>query len=112
MRNSLPKLGSHNDQTRLFSPATIARSLGFDSTWADDELRSTNAQIEMILTRALREAGRLPKAKPDPSSLNDSPQINLRPTAYNKRPLSHFATAIYLLRLLDDSKTFHRWLGL
>lgn len=41
--------------------------------WADDELRSTNAQIEMILTRALREAGRLPKAKPDPSSLNDSP---------------------------------------
>lgn len=30
--------------------------------WADDELRSANAQIEMILTRALRDAGRLPKA--------------------------------------------------
>ncbi len=26
--------------------------------WADDELRSVNAQIEFILTRALREAGR------------------------------------------------------
>lgn len=30
--------------------------------WADDELRSTNAQIEFILRRALGEAGRLPKA--------------------------------------------------
>lgn len=39
--------------------------------WADDELRSTNAQIEMILTRALREAGRLPKVKPNPPALND-----------------------------------------
>jgi hypothetical protein len=28
--------------------------------WAADELRSVNAQIEFILRRALREAGRLP----------------------------------------------------
>jgi hypothetical protein len=28
--------------------------------WADDELRSTNAQIEFLLRRALSEAGRLP----------------------------------------------------
>jgi hypothetical protein len=28
--------------------------------WAADELRSTNAQIEMILRRALADAGRLP----------------------------------------------------
>lgn len=28
--------------------------------WAADELRSTNAQIEMVLRRALAEAGRLP----------------------------------------------------
>lgn len=28
--------------------------------WASDELRSTNAQIEFILRRALSEAGRLP----------------------------------------------------
>jgi hypothetical protein len=28
--------------------------------WAADELRSTNAQIEFILRRALAEAGRLP----------------------------------------------------
>jgi hypothetical protein len=28
--------------------------------WAADELRSTNAQIEMVLRRALADAGRLP----------------------------------------------------
>ena len=29
--------------------------------WADDELRSVNAQIEMILRRALDDAGRMPR---------------------------------------------------
>ena len=29
--------------------------------WADAELRSLNAEIEFILRRALREAGRLPR---------------------------------------------------
>lgn len=29
--------------------------------WASDEFRSTNAQIEYVLRRALAEAGRLPK---------------------------------------------------
>ena len=29
--------------------------------WADDELRSLNAQVEMLLRRALTDAGRMPK---------------------------------------------------
>ncbi len=29
--------------------------------WADDELRSLNAQIEWVLREALRRAGRLPR---------------------------------------------------
>jgi hypothetical protein len=29
--------------------------------WANDELRSLNAQIEMILRRALSDAGRMPR---------------------------------------------------
>jgi hypothetical protein len=29
--------------------------------WADDELRSLNAQVEMLLRRALADAGRMPK---------------------------------------------------
>lgn len=35
--------------------------------WADDELRSVNAQIELLLRRALKDAGREPKdARPVP----------------------------------------------
>ncbi|MGN5238757.1 MULTISPECIES: hypothetical protein [unclassified Rhodococcus (in: high G+C Gram-positive bacteria)] len=30
--------------------------------WASDELRSTNAQIEFVLRRALTDAGRMPRA--------------------------------------------------
>ena len=29
--------------------------------WANDELRSLNAQIEMLLRRALQDAGRMPR---------------------------------------------------
>jgi hypothetical protein len=32
--------------------------------WAADELRSSNAQIEFLLRRALVEAGRLPDSAP------------------------------------------------
>lgn len=31
--------------------------------WADDELRSVNAQIEFLLASALKNAGRSPKSK-------------------------------------------------
>ena len=35
--------------------------------WAADELRSLNAQVEILLRRALNDAGRMPKtAKPLP----------------------------------------------
>jgi len=35
--------------------------------WASDELRSLNAQIEMLLRRALKDAGRMPRqAEPMP----------------------------------------------
>ncbi len=34
--------------------------------WADDELRSINAQIEFLLVRALREAGRTPRGRRAP----------------------------------------------
>ena len=35
--------------------------------WADADLRSVNAQIEFVLRRALREAGRLSSTVPDES---------------------------------------------
>lgn len=38
--------------------------------WADDDLRSLNAQIEFLLRRALRDAGRAPK----PASEEPAPE--------------------------------------
>lgn len=35
--------------------------------WADDELRSVNGQMEFLLRKALRDAGRLPDDGSDPS---------------------------------------------
>ena len=32
--------------------------------WADDELRSLNAQIEYVLRESLKKTGRLPKQQP------------------------------------------------
>ncbi len=42
--------------------------------WAADELRSLNAQIEYLLRRALREAGRMPQRISDDSA--DAPAEN------------------------------------
>jgi hypothetical protein len=49
--------------------------------WAADDLRSVNAQIEMILRDGLRQAGRLPKDLPaprrrgrPPKHIGDSPE--------------------------------------
>lgn len=33
--------------------------------WADDELRSVNAQVEFLLRRALIQAGRMPRPRPE-----------------------------------------------
>lgn len=33
--------------------------------WADDDLRSVNAQVEFLLRKALRDAGRLPSQEDD-----------------------------------------------
>lgn len=41
--------------------------------WADDELRSLNAQIEYVLRDALRKAGRLPAQ--GASKQNSKPEI-------------------------------------
>jgi len=42
-----------------------AQVLAAVQRWADDELRSGNAQIEYLLRDALRKAGRLPNPTPN-----------------------------------------------
>ncbi len=44
---------------------TDPRVLDALRAWANDELRSANGQLDFILRRALRDAGRLPKPKRD-----------------------------------------------
>jgi hypothetical protein len=48
-----------------------AEILGATQRWADDELRSLNAQIEYVLRDALRRAGRLPAPPTTPASEDD-----------------------------------------
>jgi hypothetical protein len=42
--------------------------------WADDDLRSLNAQIEFLLRRSLRDAGRTPKAPAAPAKRTPPPK--------------------------------------
>ncbi|MCC8362122.1 Arc family DNA binding domain-containing protein [Lysobacter sp. A6] len=46
--------------------------LGAAQRWADDELRSLNAQIEYVLRDALRKAGRLPAPPPSKDEEEDN----------------------------------------
>ena len=41
--------------------------------WADDELRSVNAQIEYVLRDALRRGGRLPQPPAEPETDKPGP---------------------------------------
>jgi len=41
--------------------------------WSEDEFRSMNSQIEMVLQRALKEAGRLPEKEKSPIEKSPSP---------------------------------------
>ena len=42
--------------------------------WAGDELRSLNAQIEFVLRRALREAGRAPRESTTEPRVREKPR--------------------------------------
>ena len=46
---------------KAFALRIDERTLAAVHRWADDDLRSLNAQIEFVLREALRKAGRLPK---------------------------------------------------
>jgi hypothetical protein len=57
--------------------------------WADDELRSTNAQIEFLLRHALADAGRLPghagRMRPGRRPRDGSPAKATRPARGDDR---------------------------
>ena len=53
---------------KAFALRIDERTLAAMQRWANDDLRSLNAQIEFVLRESLRRAGRLPK---DRSSSED-----------------------------------------
>lgn len=46
---------------KAFALRVDEKTLAAMQRWADDDLRSLNAQIEYVLREALRQAGRLPR---------------------------------------------------
>ncbi|GHH51241.1 MULTISPECIES: Arc family DNA binding domain-containing protein [Gammaproteobacteria] len=57
---------SEKPEKKAYPLRISAEVLAAAQRWADDELRSLNAQIEYVLRDALRKAGRLPKAGDTP----------------------------------------------
>jgi hypothetical protein len=50
---------------KAFALRVDEKTLAAMHRWAEDDLRSLNAQIEWVLREALRKAGRLPERKKD-----------------------------------------------
>jgi len=48
---------------KAFALRIDQKTLSAVQQWANDDLRSLNAQIEFVLRESLRKAGRLPKKK-------------------------------------------------
>jgi hypothetical protein len=53
---------------KAFALRVDEKILGAMQRWANDDLRSLNAQIEFVLRESLRKAGRLPKAEAEDSA--------------------------------------------
>jgi hypothetical protein len=49
-----------------------AETMSAIEAWAADEFRSTNGQLQWIITEALRKAKRLPKKKNQPQNKEDN----------------------------------------
>ena len=57
--------------TKSFILRVDADTMDAIETWAADEFRSTNGQLQWIITEALRKAKRLPKKKKENETRED-----------------------------------------
>ena len=55
-------MATKENSTRSFVLRIDAETMDAIETWAADEFRSTNGQLQWIITEALRKAGRKPRA--------------------------------------------------
>ena len=57
---------------KAFALRIDEKTLAAMQRWANDDLRSLNAQIEFVLREALRKQGRLPRSsEPPPDPVSD-----------------------------------------
>ena len=56
-------MAKKENTTKSFVLRVDAATMEAIETWAADEFRSTNGQLQWIITEALRKSGRLKKAK-------------------------------------------------
>ena len=55
-------MATKENSTRSFVLRIDAETMDAIETWAEDEFRSTNGQLQWIIAEALRKAGRKPRA--------------------------------------------------
>ncbi len=58
-------MAKKESQTKSFILRVDAATMNAIEAWAADEVRSTNGQLQWIITEALRKAHRLPKKQKD-----------------------------------------------
>lgn len=58
--------------TKSFILRVDTETMNAIEAWAADEFRSTNGQLQWIITEALRKAKRLPKKKAQPQNNEDN----------------------------------------
>jgi hypothetical protein len=66
-------MATKENSTRSFVLRIDAETMDAIETWAEDEFRSTNGQLQWIIAEALRKAGRKPRAakKSKPNTESD-----------------------------------------
>jgi hypothetical protein len=63
---------AEKNSTKSFILRVDSDTMDAIEAWAADEFRSTNGQLQWIITEALRKAKRLPKKKKQPRTEEDN----------------------------------------
>jgi hypothetical protein len=56
-------MAKEKNKSKSFVLRVDSETMDAIEAWAADEFRSTNGQLQWIITEALRKAGRMPKKK-------------------------------------------------
>ena len=67
-------MAKKTSNTKSFILRVDSDTMNAIEAWAADEFRSTNGQLQWIITEALRKAGRLPKKKVEKTDDQESEQ--------------------------------------